>query len=125
MPFEIIRRKEGEISQKQEIRHKNTQISINDYGHLVIREFDDPRSEGDCSIGRENCAKEGNKVCRDFVTNYQCEHYKIARTDEEHLIVMDKETTDRLIKFIFENRSTYEFRTLLKELIKKCAELPF
>lgn len=40
MPFEIIRRKEGEMSQKQEIRHENTQVSINDWGHLVIREFD-------------------------------------------------------------------------------------
>ncbi|MBA1335886.1 MAG: hypothetical protein HPY66_1704 [Firmicutes bacterium] len=27
-------RKEGEISQKQGIQHKNTQVSINDWGHL-------------------------------------------------------------------------------------------
>jgi len=42
MPFELIRRKEGEISKRQEIRHSNVQISINDWGHLCIREFDKP-----------------------------------------------------------------------------------
>lgn len=40
MAFEIIRRKEGEMSDKQTFRHDNTQISINDWGHLVIRQFD-------------------------------------------------------------------------------------
>jgi len=34
MAFEFIRRKEGEESYKQEVRHRNTQISINDWGHL-------------------------------------------------------------------------------------------
>lgn len=94
MPFEIIRRKEGEISQKQEIRHDNTQISINDWGHLVIREFDD--------IKAFNKAK------------------------EEHLIVFDQQTTNRLISFIFSIRSTYEFKKLLMSLISdKRDEIPF
>ncbi len=94
MPFELIRRKEGEISQKQEIRHDNTQISINDWGHLVIREFDDIR-----------------------VPN---------KAGEEHLIVFDQQTTNRLISFIFSIRSTYEFKKLLEALIRNNRnEIPF
>lgn len=126
MPFEIIRRKEGEISQKQEIRHKNVQISINDWGHLCIREFDEPKTSGACEIGRENCSKDGTKVCRDFATGYQCENYKVTRTDNEHLLVFDKATTDRIINFIFSIRSTYELKQLLKAMIdKRSNELPF
>jgi len=45
MAFEFIRQKEGEESYKQEVRHRNTQISINDWGHLCIREFDEPKGE--------------------------------------------------------------------------------
>jgi hypothetical protein len=90
MPFEIIRRKEGEVSQKQEIRHRNTQISINDWGHLVIREFDEPQ-----------------------------------KNDEEHLLVFDQQTTNRLINFIFSVRSTYELKKLLKDLIDNKGSLPF
>lgn len=88
MPFEIIRRKEGEMSEKQEIRHSNVQVSINDWGHLVIREFDEPKGE-------------------------------------EHLIVLDQETTSRLIQFIFSIRNTYEYKEFLKEIIRKSCDLPF
>lgn len=126
MSFEIIRRKEGEVSQKQEIRHRNIQISINDWGHLVIREFDEPQLECDCGIGRENCVKEGTKVCRDFATDYQCEHYKTVRKDDEHLIVFDQQTTNKIINFIFSIRSTQEYRNFLKALIdKRNIDLPF
>lgn len=127
MPFELIRRKEGETSQKQEIRHKNVQISINDWGHLCIREFDEPKLEGDCGIGREKCIIENNgtKVCRDFATGYQCEHYKTARKDEEHLLVFDQQTTNRLINFIFSVRSTQEYKSFLKSILDKHIDLPF
>lgn len=125
MPFELIRRKEGEPSQKQEIRHEHTQFSINSYGHVCIREFDNPRVESDCGIGRENCTKE-NTLCKDFREGgYQCENYKIVHIDDEHLLVLDKPTTDGLIKFIFENRSTCEFKEFIKGLIKNNKELPF
>jgi len=125
MPIEIIRRKEGELSQKQEIRHEHTQFSLNSYGHLCIREFDEPKGMGECGFkgGRETCATGYERVCKDG--SYQCEHYKVARIDEEHLVVLDQKTTDGLIKFIFENRSTYEFKELIKELIKNSKELPF
>jgi hypothetical protein len=91
MAFEFIRRKEGETSQKQEIRHKNVQISINDWGHLCIREFDEPHMN-----------------------------------DDEHLIVFDKATTERIINFIFNIRSTFELKQLLKDITKKnINDLPF
>ncbi len=83
MAFEIIRRKEGEMSDKRTFRHDNTQISINDWGHLVIRQFDN------------------------------------THNSDEYLIVLDKETTERIIAFIFSIRSTFEFRNLLKDLISK------
>lgn len=127
MSFELIRRKEGEISQKQEIRHKNIQISINDWGHLVIREFDEPQLIDDCEIGRMDCYTKynGTKVCKDYASGYQCEHYKTARKDEEHLLVFDQQTTNRLINFIFSVRSTYELKKLLKDLIGNKDSLPF
>jgi hypothetical protein len=126
MAIEIIRRKEGELSTKQEIRHQHTQFSINSYGHLCIREFDTPPINigYSCLIGRENCAKDGiTRACRDG--NHVCEHYKEIGTSDEHLIVLDKKTTEGLINFIFENRSTHEFKELIKELIRKNKELPF
>jgi len=124
MSFEIIRRKEGELSQKQEIRHNNVQISINDWGHLVIREFDKPRYKELCEYDREKCLIENNatKVCK--TENYKCEHLKEKRVDDEHLIVFDKETTGKIISFIFSIRSTYEFKQLLKDIISKNG-LPF
>lgn len=125
MPFEIIRRIEGEMSQKQEIRHSKVQISINDWGHLCIREFDEPEYTYDCEIGRENCPKEGERVCRDYLNDqYQCEHYKITREDDEHLLVFDRETTEKIIKFIFSIRSTFEFKELLRKIIETNG-LPF
>lgn len=39
MPAEIIFRYESEDTKKIEVRGENTQISINSYGHLVVREF--------------------------------------------------------------------------------------
>lgn len=126
MPLEIIRRKEGEISQKQEIRHKNVQISINDWGHLCIREFDEPQLKFHCEIGHENCANgKTTAVCRDLVGGYQCKHCKEIRSDDEHLIVFDKTTTEKIINFIFSIRSTYEFKQFLKDLTDKKNELPF
>jgi predicted transcriptional regulator len=117
MSLEIIRRKEGELSQKQEIRHEHTQFSINSYGHLCIREFDDPRMVNDCKIDNEgNCNER-------FCINDKCEHYKPSRVDDEHLIVLDQKTTNELIQFIFSVRSTYELKELLKGIVK--TELPF
>jgi len=117
MSFELIRRKEGEISQKQEIRHKNIQISINDWGHLVIREFDDPQISRECNSGK--CI-DPEKSC------YKCDHWKTTRIDDEHLIVFDKATTEKIINFIFSIRSTYELKQLLKSIIeKKIDDLPF
>ena len=127
MSLEIIRRKEGELSQKQEIRHEHTQFSLNSYGHLCIREFDGPHRDVYCGLpgGRVECAKDGpSKVCKD--RNYECEHYGNMLDGEEHLVVLDQKTTDGLIKFIFENRSTYEFKKLLTVLINNNKdELPF
>jgi hypothetical protein len=97
---------------------------LNNYGHLCIREFDDPKKTTDCCLpgGRAECIKDGlTKACRDG--NYQCEHYKITRLDEEHLIVLDQKTTNELIQFIFTIRSTYELKELLKGIVKN--ELPF
>jgi hypothetical protein len=90
MPAEIIFRKEGEDTKKIEVRGQNTQISINSYGHLAIREFT------------------GNT--------------------QDQLIVFDQATTEQIIHFIFKNRSTLEFKQLLKDLIRikvKDDELPF
>jgi hypothetical protein len=95
MPFELIRRKEGEMSQKQKVRRKNVQISINNWGHLVVREFDEPEWKTDCEIG------------------------------DEYLIVFDNITTKKIIDFIFSIRSTYEFENMLKNLINNKGELPF
>jgi hypothetical protein len=124
MPLEIIRRKEGEESQKQEIRHSKTQFSINSYGHLCIREFDETNKKYVCTYGREKCYEEANgqeRVC--MAGNTLCEHYKLVPMNDEHLIVLDKQTTDDLIRFIFSIRGTFEFKELLKEIIRK--ELPF
>lgn len=119
MSFEFIRRKEGEVSQKQEIRHSNVQISINDWGHLCIREFDDPYFEDKCQYGCEKCTEEneGKQVCEDVFTGYKCKHLKPERTDDEHLIVFDRETTEKIIRFIFSVRSTYELKQLLKSMV--------
>jgi len=120
MPIEIIRRKDGELSQKQDIRHEHTQFSLNSYGHLCIREFDEPKTENYCD--RIVCAKDGIMgPCWED----KCEHYKLARSDDEHLVVLDQKTTDGLIKFIFENRNTFELKQFIKELIKNSKELPF
>ena len=75
--------------------------------------------------GRTKCAENpGTMVCRDG--NYQCEYYKTAYTNDEHLIVLDRATTDGLIKFIFENRSTFEFKKLLTAMISNNKDgLPF
>lgn len=111
MPFELIRRKEGEESQKQKIWHSKVQISINDWGHLCIREFDNPQKDGHCTIGRENCQKDETSVlCCDYATGYKCEHYRITRADDEHLLVFDKETTDRIMNFIFSIRSSFDMK---------------
>ena len=128
MPFELIRRKEGEVSQKQEIRHKNVQISINDWGHLVIREFDEPQKNWECKYGYEKCIIENNgtkKACVDYSTGYQCEHYKTIRKDDEHMLVFDQQTTNRLINFIFSVRSTQEYKSFLKSILDKHIDLPF
>jgi len=122
MPFEIIHRKEGEMSQKQEIRHSNVQISINDWGHLVIREFEKPTDTKKCRLGdSDNCNKNiigGN--C------WNCEHYKTITTPgEEHLIVFDRATTDRIIDFIFSVRTNNLMKQLLENILKGNYELPF
>ena len=117
MPLEIIRRKEGEISEKQQIRHRNTQFSINSYGHLVIREFDGTQTSLRCEL--EKCS-ETSRAC------LGCEHMKnFENPGEEHLIVLDQETTSKLIQFIFSIRNTYEYKEFLKEIIRKSCDLPF
>jgi hypothetical protein len=124
MSLEIIRRKEGELSQKQEIRHEHTQFSLNSYGHLCIREFEDKKKGYACDFGGfEKCINSEAKAANGC-TGYSCMYYKsVLLPGEEHLIVLDQKTTDGLIKFIFENRSTYELKELLKGIIK--SELPF
>jgi len=117
MAFEIIRRKEGEMHEKQQIQHEYVQVSINDWGHLVIREFDDPiMDKACCGVGPENCEKYRSQS--EYACN-NCEHYKLTRTDDEHLIVFDKATTDRIIDFIFSIRSSHELKQLLKDMIEK------
>lgn len=99
MSLEIIRRKEGELSQKQGIRHEKTQISYNDFGHICIREFDTERQESECGIGVENCDKE-SRLCYDYSIVEQCKNHKFVRTDDEHLIVLDQKTSRQLINFV-------------------------
>ena len=127
MSFEFIRRKEGEMSQKQEIRHSNVQVSINDWGHLVIRAFDKPEYEENCEYGREKCEeKNGTMICETFPKGYcKCEYLKKIRVDEEHLIVFDKATTDRIINFIFSIRTPNFMKQLLENILKGNYELPF
>jgi hypothetical protein len=98
MSFEIIRRKEGETSQKQEIKHEKTQVSYNDFGHLCIREFDSEKHETECAIGRDNCDK-GDHVCWSMA-GYKCEHHRTVRADAEHLVVFDTKTSRQIISFI-------------------------
>jgi len=117
MAVEIIRRKEGELSQKQDIRHEKTQVSINDWGHLVIRCFDTSRVENDCLIGTENCTKEDH-LCWN-ISGYRCENYKSVRTDDEHLVVFNQTTTNRIIDFVNKQNPSYEFMQFLKEMAKK------
>lgn len=126
MAFELIRRKEGEVSEKLEIRHLNVQISINDWGHLVIREFDKPQIDVNCELKKENCKYNDRMLCRKYADVSQCEHCKITRFDDEHLLVFDRATTEKIIDFIFSIRSTYEFKQLLKEVLgKRKDDLPF
>ncbi len=128
MPFELIRRKEGEMSQKQDIRHQHTQYSLNSYGHLCIREFDDeqPGYGYRCELGGgENCNNMESFKTHGCMT-HSCPHYRTVKLPgEEHLLVLDHVTTSSLINFIFENRSTYEFKEFIKQLIKSNKELPF
>jgi hypothetical protein len=126
MPLEIIHRKEGEGNQKQEIRHAKTQFSINSYGHLCIREFDETKKKYECTYGRQKCYEEmkgQERICMDG--NNACEHYKLVPVNDEHLIVLDKETTDGLIDFIFSIRNTFDLKQLLRDIIKQNRELPF
>jgi hypothetical protein len=127
MSFEIIRRKEGELSQKQEIRHSHTQFAINSYGHLSIREFNDAQKGYACELGGRNggngCVNE-KAISEKGCIGLGCTHYKqVMMPGEEHLLVLDQKTTNGLIEFIFKNRSTYEFMELLKGIVK--TELPF
>jgi hypothetical protein len=124
MPFELIRRKEGEMSQKQEIRHQHTQFSLNSYGHLCIREFDDSQPGYACELGGFKNCNNNEAIAAGGCCGFSCCHYKQATLPgEEHLFVLDRTTTDGLIQFIFQNRSTYEFRELLKGVVKD--QLPF
>jgi hypothetical protein len=126
MPLEIIRRKEGEKSTKQEIRHEHTQFSLNSYGHLCIREFEDECPNYDCELGGLKDCDNEDAVSVKGCCGMPCEHYKyVSLPGEEHLVVLDQKTTDGLIKFIFENRSTFELKQFIKELIKNNKELPF
>ena len=124
MPIEIIRRMDGEKSTRQEIRHEHTQFSINSYGHLCIREFDAPQQGHTCEFGEfKNCTNkevvDAKRCC-----GFGCSRYKSTMMPgEDHLIVLNQKTTDGLIKFIFENRSTFELRELLKDIVK--SNLPF
>ncbi len=79
--FEIIRRKEGELSHKQEIRHDNVQVSYNDWGHLVVREWDKDASRIYPIVAGLNEIGDLEK-------------------GEEHIIVFDKDTSQRIINFL-------------------------
>lgn len=91
MSLEIIRRKEGEISQKQEIRHEKTQVSYNDFGHLCIREFGEPHMQRICV--REESPDECPGSCMD------CNKTELQGS-EEHLIVFDTKTSRQIIDFV-------------------------
>lgn len=129
MALEIIRRKDGELSQKQEIRHECSQFSLNSYGHLCIREFDKPLKGYRCEMGDEVAEIAGTDKCagKDEEGHFNCctcDHYKLMDVlGEEHLVVLDQKATNELIQFIFSVRSTYELKELLKGIIKN--ELPF
>jgi len=124
LAVEIIRRKEGERSQIQDIQHEKSQVSINDWGHLAIRFFDSPIMDYGCKVGRDNCPKKDG-LCLDFITNHECENYiPSCRTDDEHLIVFDQATTNRIIDFIKKQNPSYDFVQFLKELAKSNG-LPF
>ena len=100
MPFELIRRKEGEFSEKQEIRHSNVQVSINDWGHLCIREFDESNEQYYC-LKYNKLPKDVETSCctRDICEG--CDYFtKKTISGEEHLIVFDKRTTDRILEFV-------------------------
>lgn len=126
MAVEIIRRKEGEMSEKQTIRHDKTQVSINDWGHLCVRLFDplerrllkciQPVENDDgvraCSVGDRECFSCSSAVYDDV----QC--------NSEHLIVFDVATTNRIIDFIKKQNPAYDFIQFLKELAKSNG-LPF
>jgi hypothetical protein len=124
MSLEIIRRKEGELSQKQEIRHECTQLSLNNYGHLCIREFDKQHIGYACELGEfKNCVN-NEAIAAGGCVGCSCMCYKsVMLPSEEHLIVLDQKTTNELIQFIFTIRSTYELKELLKGIVKN--ELPF
>lgn len=124
MSLEIIRRKEGEMSQKQEIRHEHTQFSINSYGHLCIREFDEQQPGCACELGEFKNCNNDEALSLNGCCGPSCVRGKRTMLpSEEHLIVLDQKTTNELIQFIFSIRSTYELKELLKDIVK--SELPF
>jgi hypothetical protein len=126
MSFELIRRKEGEMSQKQEIRHQHTQFSLNSYGHLCIREFDDKQPGYRCKLGGGWACDNEEAIKARACIACSCQHYRpVEMSSEEDILVLDHITTRSLINFIFENRSTHEFREFIKQLINRNNELPF
>ncbi len=103
MPFELIRRKEGEFSEKQEIRHSNVQVSINDWGHLCVREFDNNKREYFCEEYKQFVNYSTNppeKLCGRQFCNCCKNLIEKVVAGEEHLIVFDKSTTKRILRFI-------------------------
>ena len=99
MAFEIIRRKEGEVNQRQEIRHDNTQISINDWGHLVVREFNFNSIKTTCKQD-ERSDRNPEFVCPQAYCDTCNQLEKETIYGEEHLVVFDKRTTERILRFV-------------------------
>ena len=94
--LEIIRRKEGELSQKQELRHDKTQVSYNDFGHLCIRGF------GEVMVGRKCKINASETICaNNSMKCIECADYqKETEYPEEHLIVFDAKTSRQIIEFV-------------------------
>ena len=131
MAVEIIRRKEGEYSQKQSIRHEKEQIGINDWGHLVVRMHNGTSKRVICHLPTEK-TEHGYAACTHM--NYpqpfccgDCKHAEYMDVqDEEHLIVFDRDTTNRIISFIQKMNPSHDFIQFLKQMAnKKADDMPF
>ena len=80
--LEIVKRAEGQRSQKESVRGSDVQVSLNDWGHLVVRVITEAQvpvhDPGDFDPSKD--------------------HY--AELPGDILVVFDKETSSRIIRFI-------------------------